>query len=149
MQAVFKHGPGRGVRRTALHRSLHAALFEAGVHVEHRAVRVVTDGGDHVLVDGERVRHLVAADGLHSPVRRMLGLDGPVENHRRFGQRSHGGSRAVVELIVEVHWSACGEAYVTPVAAGLVGVRGADRPAGVRSPTCWRRSPRSRPVSQA
>jgi flavin-dependent dehydrogenase len=121
VQAVFKHGPGRGVRRTALHRSLHSALFEAGVHVEHRAVRAVQDAGDHVLVDGEPVRHLVAADGLHSPVRRLLGLDGPTESNRRFGQRAHGAVEPWTDF-VEVHWSACGEAYVTPVAAGLVGV---------------------------
>ena len=119
--AVFKHGPGRGIRRTALHRGLHAALFEAGVQVEHRAVRAVVDAGDHVLVDGEPARHLVAADGLHSPVRRMLGLEGPSVATRRFGQRSH-VAVAPWSDFVEVHWSASGEAYVTPVAAGLVGV---------------------------
>ena len=30
-------------------------------------------------------RYLVAADGLHSPVRRLLGLDAPREGRRRFG----------------------------------------------------------------
>lgn len=121
VRAVFKHGPGRGIRRTALHRSLHAALFEAGVHVEHRPVRSVQDAGDHVLVDGDPARHLVAADGLHSPVRRMLGLDGPAERDRRFGQRAHVAVEPWSDF-VEVHWSPCGEAYVTPVAGGLVGV---------------------------
>jgi flavin-dependent dehydrogenase len=121
VQAVFKHGPGRGVRRTALHRSLHSALFEAGVHVEHRAVRAVRDAGDHVLVDGEPVRHLVAADGLHSPVRRMLGMEAAPVQARRFGQRAHLPVEPWSDF-VEVHWSACGELYVTPVASGLVGV---------------------------
>lgn len=124
VQAVFRHGPGRGIRRTALHRSLHAALFEAGVHVEHRAVRAVQNAGDHVLVDGEPVRHLVAADGLHSPVRRMLGLEGPTGvpgSTRRFGQRAHVAVEPWSDF-VEVHWSTGGELYVTPVAAGLVGV---------------------------
>jgi flavin-dependent dehydrogenase len=121
VQAVFKHGPGRGIRRTALHRALHAALFEAGVHVEHRAVRSVQDAVDHVLVDGEPFRHLVAADGLHSPVRRMLGLEGPAEPARRFGQRAHVAVEPWTDF-VEVHWSDCGEVYVTPVASGLVGV---------------------------
>ena len=31
----------------------------------------------------------VAADGLHSPVRRRLGLDGPPARLRRFGLRRH------------------------------------------------------------
>jgi len=121
VQAVFRHGPGRGLRRTALHRSLHAALFMSGVELEHRAVREVVNAGDHVLVDGEPARFLVAADGLHSPVRRMLGLEGAPVEARRFGQRAHLAVEPWSEF-VEVHWSACGELYVTPVAAGLVGV---------------------------
>lgn len=121
VEAAFRHGPGRGVRRTALHRSLLAAVLGAGVPIEHRAVHDVEDAGDHVLVDGEPARHLVAADGLHSPVRRTLGLDGAVGRSRRFGQRAHVAVEPWSDL-VEVHWSAAGEAYVTPVAAGLVGV---------------------------
>ena len=119
--ATFNGGPGRGVRRTVLHRSLLAAVLEAGVCVAPRAVREVHTTGAHVTVDGERVRHLVAADGLHSPVRRMLGLDGPPGRARRFGLRTH---VAVTpwSSFVEVHWSEAGEAYVTPVAPGLVGI---------------------------
>ena len=121
VDAAFRAGPGRGVRRTALLRALQAAVLTAGVQVEERPVHDVGDGGDHVLVDGEPARYLVAADGLHSPVRRLLGLDVAVGTARRFGQRAH----AVVPPwsdFVEVHWSAVGEAYVTPVADSLVGV---------------------------
>ena len=121
VQATFKHGPGRGLRRTALHRSLHSALMMAGVPIEQRAVREVVDAGDHVLVDGAPARHLVAADGLHSPVRRLLGLDCPAPATRRYGQRAH-VAVAPWSDFVEVHWSPAGEVYVTPVAAGLVGV---------------------------
>jgi flavin-dependent dehydrogenase len=74
-----------------------------------------------VLVDGEQVRHLVAADGLHSPVRRVLGLDRPVRARRRFGLRQH-LAVAPWTSFVEVHWSPAGEAYVTPVGPGCVGV---------------------------
>ena len=77
--------------------------------------------GDDVLVDGEPVGHLIAADGLHSPVRRMLGLDAPAPAVRRYGLRTHVAT-APWSSFVEVHWSEAGEAYVTPVAAGLVGV---------------------------
>ncbi len=121
VDAVFRAGPGRGVRRTALHRSLTAAVMAAGIPVEHRAVKHVEPARDHVLVDGEPARHLVAADGLHSPVRRMLGLDAPAQGARRYGLRAHLPVPPWSDF-VEVHWSPRGEVYVTPVADGLVGV---------------------------
>ena len=121
VDAAFRCGPGRGVRRTVLHRSLQGAVLEAGVAIEHTGVRDVVDAGDHLRVDGERTRHLVAADGLHSPLRRMLGLDAPVASERRFGLRAH-VAVPPWSTYVEVHWSVDGEAYVTPVTPGLVGV---------------------------
>jgi flavin-dependent dehydrogenase len=119
--APFRHGDGRGVRRTTLHRALSDAVAEAGVKVVQRAVGEVDNRPGRVLVDGDPARFLIAADGLHSPVRRMLGLDRPVEGRRRYGLRVH------VELApwtpyVEVHWAAESEAYVTPVADDLVGI---------------------------
>ena len=120
-EATFRHGPGRGVRRTTLHAALTGAVAAAGVPVVRAAVREVEDRGTHLLVDGEPTRHLVAADGLHSPVRRMLGLDDPVPGHRRFGQRCH-VAVAPWSSFVEVHWSRSGEAYVTPVGDDQVGV---------------------------
>lgn len=120
-QAEFRHGPGRGVRRTVLHGALRARAVEVGVEIDHRPVREVLDRGDHLLVDGEPTRYLVAADGLHSPVRRLLGLSRPPARHRRYGLRCH------VEVepwtsFVEVHWAGVGEAYVTPVSEDVVGV---------------------------
>jgi flavin-dependent dehydrogenase len=120
-EAEFRHGPGRGVRRTTLHAALAEAVAAAGVKVEERAVTAVVDQGERLLVDGEPVRHLVAADGLHSPLRRMLGLDGKPAVRRRFGLRCH-VRRAPWSSFVDVHWSADAEAYVTPVADDLVGV---------------------------
>ncbi|WP_028638203.1 NAD(P)/FAD-dependent oxidoreductase [Nocardioides sp. URHA0032] len=120
-EATFRHGPGRGVRRTTLHRAISAAALAAGVTTERRAVCQVEDRGDHLLVDGEPTRHLVAADGLHSPVRRMLGLDAPVAGRRRYGQRCHVSVPPWTSL-VEVHWAGSGEAYVTPVGEDRVGI---------------------------
>src|SRR4051794_13018838 len=82
--APFRHGDGRGVRRITLHRAMSDAVAEAGVKVVQRAVGEVENHVDHVLVDGEPAGYLVAADGLHSPVRRMLGADRPAEERRRF-----------------------------------------------------------------
>ncbi|MCW2758220.1 MAG: monooxygenase FAD-binding [Nocardioidaceae bacterium] len=120
-EAAFRYGPGRGVRRTTLHAALTDAVAAAGVKLEERAVTAVVNHGDHVLVDGEPARHLVAADGLHSPIRRLLGLDGKPARRRRYGLRCH-VARAPWTSFVDVHWSAAAEAYVTPVADDLVGV---------------------------
>ncbi|HYF74118.1 MAG TPA: FAD-dependent monooxygenase [Nocardioides sp.] len=120
-EATFRHGTGLGVRRTALHAALAAAVTAARVPVENQAVRSVQLAEDRVVVDGVEARHLIAADGLHSPVRRMVGLDRPVGGSRRFGQRRHLGA-APWSSFVEVHWAQAGEAYVTPVSEEEVGV---------------------------
>jgi len=120
-QADFKGAQGRGVRRTALHAAMRAAAVRAGVEIVRRPVTSVTQSDDAVLVDGARARYLVAADGLHSPTRRLLGLDGRSARVRRYGLRSHVRMRPWTSH-VEVHWSSRAEAYVTPVADDLVGV---------------------------
>ncbi|WP_104108164.1 FAD-dependent monooxygenase [Nocardioides sp. 616] len=121
VEAPFRHGTGLGVRRTTLHAALRAAVSAAGVEVTGPAVREVTQHGDHLVVDGEPARHLIAADGLHSPVRRLVGLESVPVRLRRYGQRVH------LDLppwtpYVEVHWGGCAEAYVTPVAPDQVGL---------------------------
>jgi flavin-dependent dehydrogenase len=70
---------------------------------------------------GLRARWLVAADGLHSPTRRALGLD--VRTHRtpRYGLRRH-YAVPPQSSCVEVHWGPHGEAYITPLGPALVGV---------------------------
>ncbi|WP_329415607.1 NAD(P)/FAD-dependent oxidoreductase [Streptomyces sp. NBC_00704] len=121
VDAGFREGPGRGVRRTALHAALREAVLAAGVAVERRTAHLVEQDGDGVRVDGVRAGHLVAADGLHSPVRRALGLDRPHRGRPRYGLRRH-YAIAPWSDHVEVHWARDAEAYVTPVADGLVGV---------------------------
>jgi flavin-dependent dehydrogenase len=120
-EAHFAHGPGRGVRRTTLHSALRRAVADAGVPVEARPVRAVDPREDRVLVDGEPTRYLLAADGLHSPVRRLLGLEATTRAPRRFGLRAHVAMAPWTDC-VEVHWSPSAEAYVTPVAPDLVGI---------------------------
>lgn len=120
-EASFRHGPGRGVRRTALHEALRAAAADAGVLVQQRTAVDVQQRADRVVVDGEAFGHLVAADGLHSSVRRTLGLDGRPSAHRRYGLRRH-YRVAPWTSYVEVYWNGSVEAYVTPVAPDVVGV---------------------------
>jgi flavin-dependent dehydrogenase len=122
VEARFTGGPGRGVRRTDLHAGLLGKVLAAGVTVERHTVDRVDQGPGYVEVAGIRSRFLAAADGLHSPVRRLVGLEGdPDGSPARFGQRAHFGVEPWTDL-VEVHWSEHAEAYVTPVAPDLVGV---------------------------
>src|ERR1700734_4269986 len=53
--------------------------------------------------------------------RLTAGLTRPPARHRRFGLRRHYHLPPWTDL-VEVHWAEGAEAYVTPVAADLVGV---------------------------
>lgn len=120
-QADFRDGHGRGIRRTVLHRAMRDAVLREGVPIVQRAVTRVRQDRDGVVVDGMPSRFLIAADGLHSPTRRLLGLDGAAAAVRRYGLRCHLAT-APWTSHVEVHWSAGAEAYVTPVGEGLVGV---------------------------
>ncbi|MFJ1598814.1 NAD(P)/FAD-dependent oxidoreductase [Streptomyces sp. NPDC088261] len=120
-EAPFGDGTGLGVRRTDLHAALTRRAEEAGVKIVTDRAGEIGQSADSVTAAGLRARWLVAADGLHSPVRRGLGLDLPDRRPRRYGLRRHYHVRPWTDF-VEVHWSAAGEAYVTPVAEDVVGV---------------------------
>jgi flavin-dependent dehydrogenase len=121
VEALFRGGPGRGVRRTTLHAALAEKALEAGVKWVAQRVTSLRMDTEGVEAQGIRARWLIAADGLHSSVRRALGIPVVAGSPRRYGVRWHFGTPAWSEF-VEVHWSPWGEAYVTPVAADLVGV---------------------------
>jgi flavin-dependent dehydrogenase len=121
VEAAFRRGPGRGVRRTVLHAALRSAVEDAGVPIEHRGAEHVRPYPAGVEVDGQHFRHVIAADGLHSTVRRRLGLDVGPASRGRYGLRRH-YRVAPWTSYVEVHWAPAVEAYVTPVADDVVGV---------------------------
>jgi len=144
---------GLGVRRTTLHDALarraddlgivrHAGRVNGlaqdgeGVVVTVSAVNTLVVPGDfeaknsHAFPSIEsptvtmRARWLLAADGLHSAVRRLVGASRASllpRHRRRFGVRTHFQVEPWTSL-VEVYWSEGGEAYVTPVDKNLVGV---------------------------
>ena len=119
--ADFRHGVGRGVRRSELHARLWAAAEAAGVELLTGRVESVRPIENGVDADGRTAAYLVAADGLHSPIRRLIGLQREPSRHRRWGQRAHYACRPWTDH-VEVHWSANAEAYVTPIGDDCVGV---------------------------
>ncbi|MFZ3494091.1 NAD(P)/FAD-dependent oxidoreductase [Streptomyces sp. 5.8] len=123
-EAVFRAGHGLGARRTMLHEALSARAAELGIPVIRRRVHQVSQYDEYVTADGMAARYLVAADGLHSPTRRALGLDEPPSAGRqppRYGLRRHYSVEPWSDL-VEVHWSAGCEAYVTPLGPRQVGI---------------------------
>ncbi|MFI6584331.1 NAD(P)/FAD-dependent oxidoreductase [Embleya sp. NPDC050493] len=121
VEARFRAGPGLGVRRTTLHTALYERARVLGV--EHRVGRVgaVHQDAHGVTAAGLTAHWLVAADGLHSPIRAALGPPPPDRRARRYGLRRHFAVEPWTDF-VEVHWSPHGEAYVTPVGPDLVGV---------------------------
>jgi menaquinone-9 beta-reductase len=117
----FRNGEGRGVRRLELHRALTARAEALGVDRVRAKVESVEQDAAGVTAAGIRGSYLVGADGLHSTVRRLAGLEGVVARGRRFGLRRHFRIEPWTDLI-EVHWNARVEAYVTPVAPDVVGI---------------------------
>ncbi len=135
---AFRHGIGRGVRRTTLHAALGERARELGV--EFVAGRVESFGQDagsvtatlgepgetHGPTGGIRASWMLGADGLHSTVRELAGLATPSRRVRRFGLRRHFAVAPWNDL-VEVHWTripggGSAEVYVTPVGELEVGV---------------------------
>lgn len=131
----FPEGRGLGVRRLVLVRRLLERARELGADVRFESavenwdasaaeVAVRTRAGETLSA-----RVLVGADGLHSRVRRVAGLEiemsgrarAPRGAPRRFGLRRH-FARPPWSDLVEVHLGGGAEAYVTPVAPDVVGV---------------------------
>ncbi|MEO8815541.1 MAG: NAD(P)/FAD-dependent oxidoreductase [Mycobacterium sp.] len=120
-EACFRGGPGRGVRRTTLYAELASRAKERDTEWVSARVTHVDQDAVGVAAAGIRAKWLVAADGLHSAVRRAVGITAVAGTPRRYGVRWHYTVPAWSEF-VEVHWSRWGEAYVTPVEPDLVGV---------------------------
>jgi flavin-dependent dehydrogenase len=118
---LFRSGEGRGVRRTTLHRALADRATELGITRVAARVEAVQQTNSAVTAAGVTARYLLACDGLHSSVRRQVGLERAVRGSRRFGLRRHFAVAPWNDLI-EVHWTREAEVYITPIAADLTGV---------------------------
>ena len=125
--APFRHGDGLGVRRTALHAALAARAAALGIPVIPARVTTFEQHAGHVTAAGVEARYLVAADGLHSTIRRVLDREAPPTAGAsrpaapRYGLRRHYRVAPWTDL-VEVHWTPRAEAYVTPVSDNVVGI---------------------------
>ncbi len=123
----FADGLGAGIRRTVLAESMLARARELGVELRFgesvTSWRVRDDARVEVTTSRGTAQAdlLVAADGLHSAIRRMAGLEGVQRGRVRNGMRRH-FRVAPAAPFVEVHWIDGAEAYVTPVGSGEIGV---------------------------
>ena len=107
VQADFPHGPGLGLRRTALHPLLVQAAEQAGV--ELRWNTPVT-GPDMV-----RARWVIGADGAGSRVRQWARLGRCKRDSRRYAFRQHFAVKPWASHI-EIHWGEGCQIYITPTA---------------------------------
>jgi flavin-dependent dehydrogenase len=119
--AFFRRGSGLGVRRTTLQDALSARAAQLSIPVLPVRVTGFIQHKEGVTAGGVEARYLVAADGLHSVIRRACALDPPPPRQPRFGLRRHFRLAPWSDL-VEVHWASESEAYVTPIADDMVGV---------------------------
>ncbi|MBL8953017.1 MAG: NAD(P)/FAD-dependent oxidoreductase [Myxococcaceae bacterium] len=126
VEAALPAPGGLGVRRLALHQALGARARAAGADVrEGCTVRSLVQHGERAELDTDAgaitARLIVAADGLHSPLRKAAGLEDEPGGPRRFGLRQHFALAPWGER-VEVHFAEGLEAYVTPAGARRVGI---------------------------
>ncbi|MDD9950362.1 MAG: FAD-dependent oxidoreductase [Zetaproteobacteria bacterium] len=122
---------GRGVRRTELSRMLYAACVahpRIQLRARHRLMGVVPAAEKCEVTfknpcgEGNASgRWLVAADGIHSSVSRILGLESKRLPWGRKGCRQHFAIRPW-SRDVQVFWQDGFEVYVTPVSAQMIQV---------------------------
>src|ERR1700735_1953587 len=91
--ARFRHGDGLGVRRTVLHAALAERAAALGIPVMPVRVTALAQQASHVAAADIEARYLVAADGLHSTIRRILETGSASSPRRpavpRYGLRRH------------------------------------------------------------
>jgi menaquinone-9 beta-reductase len=117
---------GLGIRRTLLVEALARRAEELGAVLQHRrSVNRVQANSNEAAVDTTQGKIfgklVVAADGLHSQLRKASGLDAPPSRRRRLALRQHYKIRPWTNF-VEVYLDDKGEAVVTPVSDESVGI---------------------------
>ena len=120
--ARFPSGPGKGVRRTTLHRIMAEYAESIGVRL---------NWGSHLDLNGLRCGWIVGADGENSCVRKWAGLDLQLRDRRRFGFRRHYRIDPWTDCM-ELYWGEACQVYVTPVTPDSVCVAAISRDSQLR-----------------
>lgn len=121
VEAAFPgQATGAGIRRTRLSNVLVCRAEQLGVRFQWESTVRALNGSEVRSTTGvHRARWIVAADGHHSTVRKLAGLDDRRLISHRIGLRQHFSIAPWTEF-VEVYWGTQAQAYVTPVAPNEV-----------------------------
>ncbi len=117
---LFGETRGIGIRRTRLYRLLldRALALNVCIHWQTTVQGVADPNSKALAVETNtgifHPRYLVGADGLHSKIRALAGLNRASSTRTRIGIRQHFATTPHTDL-VEVYWSRIGQAYVTPI----------------------------------
>src|SRR6266851_2263366 len=115
VEASFSGASGFGMRRIMLHQKMAERAEECGVTLLWNTP--VTGLSSEGAILGEKImkaKWIVGADGIHSRVRRWIGLDSSARLEKRFAQRRHFRVKPWTDCM-EVHWGNRAQAYVTPL----------------------------------
>src|SRR5260370_20706745 len=115
VEANFLGTSGLGMRRITLHQRVVERAEEGGVtRLWNAAVTGLSSEGASLGEKIMKAKWIVGADGIHSRVRRWIGLDSSARLEKRFAQRRHFRVKPWTDCM-EVHWSNRAHAYVTPL----------------------------------
>jgi flavin-dependent dehydrogenase len=142
VEADFSSGSGFGIRRTVLHQKMVERAQECGITLlwNTPVAGLSGDGaivGDTVL----KAKWIIGADGVHSRVRRWIGLEARPRQDKRFAYRRHFRVKAWTDRM-EIHWGQAGQAYVTPLGNDETCVSLISRDPRMRLEDAWREFPR-------
>jgi len=114
-ETSFSGASGVGVRRTILHQKMVKRAQECGITLLwNTPVAGLCNDGAIVAGTVVKARWIIGADGIHSRVRRWIGLGANARQEVRFAQRRHYRVKAWTDCM-EIHWGQEAQAYVTPL----------------------------------
>ena len=138
VEASFSGADGFGVRRTVLHQKMVERAQECGISLLWNTP-VTGLSSDGAVLGGTvmKARWIIGADGIHSRVRRWIGLDANARQEIRFAQRRHYRVKAWTDCM-EIHWGQKVQVYVTPLSNDETCVALISRDPRMRLGDAWR-----------
>src|SRR5882672_496468 len=142
VEARFSCASGFGIRRTTLHQKMVERAQECGITLLwNTPVAGLSNDGANLGNRVMKARWIIGADGIHSRVRRWIGLDAKGQQATRFAQRQHFRAKAWTDCM-EIHWGEAAQAYVTPLGGDETCVSLISRDPRMRLEDAWRNFPK-------
>src|SRR5216683_4829535 len=141
-EANFSNTSGFGVRRTVLHQKMVERAQECGITLLWNTPVASLSSDGAILGDTEmKARWIIGADGIHSRVRRWIGMDAGARQEMRFAQRRHYRVKAWTDCM-EIHWGENAQVYVTPLSNDETCVALISRDPRMRLEDAWKEFPK-------